>query len=56
MNVLDGRSFVGVVLERGKTEGDRPHRARDHESRDLIRARAQGEPDTELAPPLRDAL
>ena len=22
MNVLDGRSFVGVVLERGKTEGD----------------------------------
>jgi len=22
MNALDGRSFVGVVLERGKTEGD----------------------------------
>lgn len=22
MNSLDGRSFVGVVLERGKTEGD----------------------------------
>ena len=22
MNLLDGRNFIGIVLERGKTEGD----------------------------------